>query len=163
MFDQQDMNQLYRYCYSFTVNDAAAYDLLQTALEKFLKSKTLKQYNRAFLYKIIRNQFIDDQRKACQWNVDSYNELNHVDIDVKTLESIIIDDDLIEHLLQYLQPLEREILFYWALEGYSTQQIADMMKIPKGTILSKIYRMRLRIQEQFSEADLNLTNEEAKS
>ncbi len=79
-----------------------------------------------------------------------------VEFDVKTLESISIDDDLIEQVLDNLEPLERKILFYWAVEGYTTQQIADMLEMPKGTVLSKIHRMRLRIKQQFNEDQTSL-------
>ena len=63
MFDQEKLNQLYRFCYSLTVDETTAYDLLQNSLEKFLKSGTDKENSLAFMYQIIRHQFIDDYRK----------------------------------------------------------------------------------------------------
>jgi DNA-directed RNA polymerase specialized sigma24 family protein len=48
------LNQLYRFCYSLTVDETNAHDLLQNSLEKFLKSKTKKDNDLAFMYKIIR-------------------------------------------------------------------------------------------------------------
>jgi RNA polymerase sigma-70 factor (ECF subfamily) len=59
MFDQGELNQLYRFCYSLTVDETTAYDLLQNSLEKFLKSNTEKENDLAFMYRIIRHQFID--------------------------------------------------------------------------------------------------------
>lgn len=47
-----------------------------------------------------------------------------------------------EKVLQYLKPDEREIFYFWAIEGMSTAQVAEQLETPKGTILSKIYRMR---------------------
>lgn len=154
MFDQQSLNQLYQFCYSLTVDESSAYDLLQNSLEKFLKSNTEKDNELAFMYRIIRHQFIDDYRKQHTQKSIPFEEQDYFDFDVKTLESISIDDDLIEQVLSYLQPLEREILFYWAVEGYTTQQISDMLTIPKGTVLSKIYRMRQRINKQFNEQQM---------
>lgn len=151
MFDQPQLNQLYRFCYSLTVDESSAYDLLQNSLEKFLKSQAKKTNNLAFMYRIIRHQFIDEYRKQSKHQIVSFEEQDYIDFDVKTLESIRIDNDLIEQVLKYLDPIEREILYYWAIEGYSTQQIADMLTMPKGTVLSKIHRMRLRINQQFNE------------
>ena len=151
MFDQDDLNKLYRFSYSLTLNESDAYDLLQNSLEKFIKNQTQKENDLAFMYRIIRHQFIDDYRKNSKQQTLPFEEQEHIDFDVKTLESISIDDDLIEQLIAYLDPLEREILFYWAIEGNTTQQIAEMLAMPKGTVLSKIYRMRLRIKQQFSE------------
>lgn len=151
MFDRATLNKLYRFCFSLTLDEANAYDLLQNSLEKFLKSDTKKENTLAFMYRIIRHQFIDDYRKQNKLVSVPFEDQDYFDFDVKTLESVSIDEDLIEQVLTYLQPIEREILFYWAVEGYTTQQIADMLEIPKGTVLSKIYRMRQRINKQFNE------------
>jgi RNA polymerase sigma-70 factor (ECF subfamily) len=154
MFDQGELNQLYRFCYSLTVDETSAYDLLQNSLEKFLKSKTEKENSQAFMYQIIRHQFIDDYRKQSKHQSIPFEEQDHIDFDVKTLESISIDEDLIEQVFEYLDPVEKEILFYWAVDGYTTQQIADMLVMPKGTVLSKIHRMRLRIKQQFEDIQI---------
>ena len=151
MFNQDSLNRLYRFCYSLTTDESSAYDLLQNSLEKFLKSKTKKENSLAFMYRIIHHQFIDDYRKQAKHQFVPFEEQDYIDFDIKTLESISIDNDLIEQVLEYLEPMEREILFYWAIEGYTTQEIADMLKMPKGTVLSKIHRMRLRIKQQFNE------------
>ena len=151
MYDQDSLNQLYRFCYSLTVDETSAYDLLQNSLEKFLKSDSKKENSLAFMYRIIRHQFIDDYRKQRKHPSVPFEEQDYIDFDVKTLESVSIDEDLVERLFEYLEPLEREILFYWAVEGYTTQQIADMLAMPKGTVLSKIHRMRQRINQQFNE------------
>jgi RNA polymerase sigma-70 factor (ECF subfamily) len=106
------------------------------------------------MYRIIRHQFIDDYRKQSKQQTVPFEEQGYIDFDVKTLESIKIDEDLIEQVLDYLEPLEREVIFFWAVEGYTTQQIADMLEMPKGTVLSKIYRMRQRIKQQFNDPSL---------
>jgi len=164
MFEQDDLNKLYRFCYSLTLDETTAYDLLQNSLEKFLNSNTKKDHNLAFMYQIIRYQFIDDYRKQSKQQAVPFDEQEYIDFDVKTLESIRIDEDLIEQVLEYLDPLEREIIFYWAIEGYTTKQIADMLSMPKGTVLSKIHRMRQRIKQQFStsQAQPSLHKEELK-
>jgi len=151
MFNQDDLNQLYRFCYSLTINEENAYDLLQNSLEKFLKSEAEKDSELAYMYKIIRHQFIDDYRKQIKYQSIELDEQGYIDFDIKTLESISIDANLVEKVLEFLDPLEREIIFYWAIEGYTVQQIADMLTMPKGTVLSKIFRMRQRIKEQFNE------------
>jgi len=165
MFNSEELDKFYRYCYSLTLNETSAYDLLQNALEKFLKSNSKKNNKSAFMYTTIRHQFIDDLRMQKKYDATSLEENNHVDIDVKTLESLIIDQDLVEQILHYLEPLEREILFYWAIEGYSTQQVATLLEMPKGTVLSKIYRMRQGIKQQFTDDSVIESlamNEEAK-
>ena len=154
MFDSTELNKLYRYCYGLTLNETTAYDLLQNALENFLKSETVKKNKFAFMYTTIRHQFIDDFRGQQKYDFNVFEEDDYVDIDVKTLESLIIDANLVEQVLHLLEPVEREILFYWAVEGYSTQQVATMLEMPKGTVLSKIYRLRQRIKQQFDDDEI---------
>ncbi len=99
MFNPDSLNQLYRFCYSLTSDENNAYDLLQNSLEKFLKSKTKKDNDLAFMYKIIRHQFIDDFRRRSKHQLITFEEQDYIDFDVKTLESISIDDDLIEQVI----------------------------------------------------------------
>jgi RNA polymerase sigma-70 factor (ECF subfamily) len=40
---------------------------------------------------------------------------------------------------------EREILFLWAVEGYSTDEVARHLDRPRGSVLSIIHRMRKRL------------------
>ncbi len=152
MFTPEELNQFYRFCVNLTLDEHAAYDLLQTSLEKYLTSSTPKKNPRAFMYRVIRNQFIDEFRSHQKHSLEPFDEQQHADFDVRTLESLVIDSDLVEQLMLALQPMEREILYYWAIEGYSTRQIADMLEMPKGTVLSRIYRMRQKILIQFPEA-----------
>lgn len=150
MFNKKELDKFYRYCYSLTLNEATAYDLLQNALEKLLKNTSEKKNTTAFMYTIIRHQFIDDFRVQKKYDTKYFEENNYIDVDIKTLENLIIDEDLVEQILHYLKPLEREIIFYWVIEGYSTQQVAKILKMPKGTVLSKIHRLRQRIKQHFS-------------
>lgn len=57
------LQTLYRYCYSLTCNEHNAYDLLQNALEKFIKANNTATNSNAYIKKIIHNQFVDDCRR----------------------------------------------------------------------------------------------------
>jgi len=50
MFEQDDLNKLYRFCYSLTIDETAAYDVLQNSLEKFLKNNSEKMHKLQILY-----------------------------------------------------------------------------------------------------------------
>ena len=150
MFDTKALQQLYRYCYTLCCNEHNAYDLLQTSIEKYLRSNHHASNPIAYTKRIIHNQFIDDCRRHNIVQFESVEE-DHLptDIDIQTLESIIINDDMVEKVLDYLDPGEREIIYFWAIEGFSTSQIAEQLEIPKGTILSRIYRLRKKLISQF--------------
>ena len=51
--------------------------------------------------------------------------------------------------LNMLTPHEREILFLWAVEGFTVQDIANDLGIPKGTILSRLHRLKIKVKNKF--------------
>ena len=150
MLDKDTLQQLYRYCYSLTCNEHNAYDLLQTSVEKFIKHDNSANNQNSYIKRIIRNQFIDDCRRQQIIDFEPIDErFPPADFDTQTLESLIINDNMVEKILHFLNPDEREIIYFWAIEGLSTSEIAQQLETPKGTILSKIYRMRDKIQNEF--------------
>lgn len=157
MFDKSDLQILYRYSYSLTGDEDDAYDLLQASIEKYIKSNSVKEYSKAYVKKIIYNKFIDDCRrnKIIQFESLDCGNLEQenlpADFDVKTLEDLQVNENMAEQILQCLEPDEREIMYCWAIEGFSTSELAEKLNKPKGTILSKIYRMRTKILEKFSD------------
>ena len=152
MFNEVTLQQLYRYSYSLTCDEPDAYDLLQAALEKFVKTNIVVNQPAAYVKKIIYNQFIDDCRRDKIVQFESLEEKNlPTDFDVQTLDELLVNEDMAKQILQSLEPDEREIMYCWAIEGFSTSEIAEKLDKPKGTILSKIYRMRKKLIEQFSE------------
>lgn len=104
----------------------------------------------AYLRRIIRNRFIDDLRRIQNGPAEivSMADLpeNH---DGRDLESMAISADLVEQMFSLLSPDEREILYFWAVEGYSSRQLARHLDIPHGTVLSRIYRMRKKLIKSF--------------
>lgn len=152
MFDKESLQELYRYSYSLTSNEHNAYDLLQNALEKFVKSNFEAIQPKAFIKRIIYNHFIDECRREKIIQFESIEEANlPTDFDVQTLENLLVGEEMAEKILQSLEPDEREIMYCWAIEGFTTAEIALKLEKPKGTILSKIYRMRKKLIEKFND------------
>ncbi len=151
MFSASEFNQLYRYCYTLLRDEDQAYDLLQDSLEKFLKrgiaTHTEINSNKHYIRQIIRNGYIDGVRKSHYRNHESYqDEHSQLDIDTRSLENIVIDTCLVDQIMATLHPIERETLYLWAIEGYSASEISRFMAIPRGTVLSRIHRIRKKIQ-----------------
>lgn len=153
MLDETTLQQLYRYAYSLTCDEHNAYDLLQASLEKFIKSNVVANQPAAYVKKIIYNQFIDECRREKIIQFESLEDANlPTDFDVQTLEELLVNETMAKQILQSLEPDEREIMYCWAIEGFSTSEIAEKLEKPKGTILSKIYRMRKKLIKQFSDS-----------
>jgi len=148
MVDQPALQRLYRYGFSLTHDADSAYDLLQDALEISLR-KAPKNDGAAMHYiqRIMRNRFIDQYRRDHRHPTVSLddNDNQPVNIDPRVLEDIVIAEHEVEAIMAMLEPLERELLFFWAVEGYTAQEIADRTDNPRGTVLSRIHRLRQKI------------------
>jgi len=150
MYDKETLQKLFRYCYALTCNEQDAYDLLQDSLERYMKSGNTSNQPSAYIKRIIHNKFVDDCRRQNIVQFETVEEDNlPTDIDMQTLESIVINEDLADKVLRCLDPGEREIVYFWAVEGFSTSEISEQLEMPRGTVLSKIYRMRKKLLEQF--------------
>lgn len=153
-FNQTELDKLYRYCFALTQQEDAAFDLLQSSLEKFLKKPPYELVSASsYIKRIIRNHFIDQYRKDTKHQFESFDEEkdSFTDFDIATLESIVINEDEIEKILKLLVPLDREILYLWSVEGYSTEQLSQLLEIPKGTILSRIARLRVKVINEYGD------------
>ncbi len=149
IFDREVLQKLYRYACTLCINQDDAYDLLQYAFEKYLHNQrdSKRGSEVAYLRTIIRNRFIDDYRRKQRFPEDSYDDESPVAIDVVSLEDTVLAEVELEIVWQRFDPFEREILYYWAVEEMSAQEISEQINVPRGTVLSRIYRLRKKIEE----------------
>ena len=152
--DRNLLNELFRYCFALTGNESDAYDLLQASIEKYLRKAIVSVENEtAYLKRIIRNHYIDEYRKQSRVDLESFDEVvTYVDINTKPLEQIVASQRQVESVWLLLSDSEREILYFWAVEGYSTSELASILDMPRGTLLSKIHRLRARLEENIGES-----------
>ncbi len=148
MLDRPALRKLFRYGCALTRDEDAAYDLLQDALEISLR-KTPRNSGSAVYYvqRIMRNRYIDQYRRNQRHPSVSFEEVSNepVNIDPQPLEDLVIAEHEVEALLAALEPLERELLFLWAVEGLTAQEIADRTDSPRGSVLSRIHRTRQKV------------------
>ena len=150
MFSREVLNILYRYAYSLTCEEANAYDLLQDTLARFLARKdhlTIKD-KVPYVRRMIRNQFIDQLRREQRFPLEVLDTVNSTVINDAyiDLERMVISEQALQQVWELLLPMERELLYLWAVEGFTGQEIATQLNIPQGTILSRIYRLRKKIE-----------------
>jgi RNA polymerase sigma-70 factor (ECF subfamily) len=158
MLDRPALQRLFRYGFSLTRDEDSAYDLLQDALETSLR-KAPDNASAAFNYvqRIMRNRFIDQYRRDHRHPTVSLDDDDKqpVNIDPRVLEDIVISENEVESIMAGLEPLERELLFLWAEQGFTAQEIADRTNSPRGTVLSRIHRLRKKIIGQQAHTDIN--------
>lgn len=149
--DRDTLDRLFRYSYSLTGSEDEAYTLLQKAIERYLEaSRGGATINAVVPYvrQVIRNAFIDDHRRKQRFPEVGLEEVQEgvLDIGVGSLENQMIASVDIDLIWKELNPNEREVLYLWAVEGYSTREIAEQSGTSRNTILSRIHRLRQKLQ-----------------
>jgi RNA polymerase sigma-70 factor, ECF subfamily len=146
-FDRAALNHLFQYCLSLCGQEADAYDLLHNALEKFLKTKSASINSpTAYIKTIARNHFFDQERRRKKLQFDVLEDSNQVVDTEQHLENMVVDELTLRTVWKTLSPAEREVMFLWSAEGLSASEIAEQLSIPRATVLSRLHRLRIRLQ-----------------
>lgn len=146
MLPPDEWNQLYRYCYSLTKQPDQAFDLLHSAVEKYLANPALQTHNpKAYIRRIVHNHFIDQYRRQQLVQEEPLTDQTPLDLDTVTLDQIMIDRQELSIIWQSLTSEESELVYLWAAEGMTAQAISDALSVPRGTILSRIHRLRQKL------------------
>jgi RNA polymerase sigma factor (sigma-70 family) len=134
--------------------DEDAQDLVQEAYVRAWKGfKGFRGDNaRAWLMMIVRNT-------AYSWLKKHANEANMVPFDpaihattAGELRSESCREEQVQQLHEALNrlPIEsREILALREIEGWSYEQLASALKVPLGTVMSRLSRARQRLRQEF--------------
>jgi len=164
----QYMDQLYAAAMRMTKNPADAADLVQetfvkayTAFGQFTQGTNLK----AWLYRIQTNTFINNyrknQRNPYQGTIDDLEDwqLGGAESVTQSLSTRSAEAEAIDHLpdsavkdaLQSIPEDFRLAVYFADVEGFSYQEIADIMKTPVGTVMSRLHRGRRMLREKLSD------------
>lgn len=149
-FERSDLDTLYGYCLSLTGHREDAEDLLHAALERFFRKRPVNvKHPLAYVKRIARNQFYDGWRRDQIVEFDTLEaEGPHHDVE-QDLETTMVDRMTVEHVWHSLNPAEREVVFLWAVEGMSASEISVHLGQPRGTVLSRLHRMRKRVASDY--------------
>ena len=152
-FDRSELQKLYRYGCVLCTDPDDAYDLLQYAMEKYLQKPDSQKFSSkqhdselAYVRAIMHNRFIDAYRKSVRFPEESYDDSSPVAIDETCLEDIVIAEIDLEVIWKKLDTFEREVLYYWAIEGMTAREISEHIDVPRGTVLSRLYRLRKKFE-----------------
>lgn len=150
--------ELLRFAYKLTANREEANDLLQETSLKALdnEEKYIPDTNfKGWMYTIMRNIFINNYRKALrdQTYVDQTDNqfyLNqNIDIEGDSTEGSY-DLKEMRRIVNAL-PKEYRIPFSMYVSGFKYREIADKLGLPLGTVKSRIYFTRQKLQEELKD------------
>ena len=161
------MDQLYAAALRMTRNPADAQDLVQETFVKafaawaqFHQGTNLK----AWLYRILTNTFINSyrkkQREPYQTPIEDLEDWqlggaeSTTSRSTRSAEAEAIDhlpDSDVKNALQAIPEDFRMAVYFADVEGFSYQEIADIMKTPIGTVMSRLHRGRRLLRDLLSD------------
>jgi RNA polymerase sigma-70 factor (ECF subfamily) len=161
------VDALYNTAYRMARNAQDAEDLVQ---ETYLKA--YKYYDKfeegtnfkAWLFKILKNTFINSYRKRQQEPprsdfaaIEESFETQVIDEaggQAKDPEQELLEDVLdedVQRALDDLPPDYRMAVILADLEGFSYKEIAEILEVPLGTVMSRLYRGRKLMEKAMLE------------
>ena len=144
---KQLLQQGYRYAFSLTHNPAFAEDLLHDAWVSMLGAAAPQ--NNAYLYKTIRNKYLNHRKheKIIPFIAldEAFSDEDIIDSEA-SFSQLLADRQLLEKVMGELKPLEREVIYLYYYEEYTTLEISELVGHSKGVICSLMYRTRQKLK-----------------
>jgi RNA polymerase sigma-70 factor (ECF subfamily) len=156
--------QLYPAALRMTRNPSDAEDLVQETMARAyagLRNFTPGTNVRAWLYRILTNTFINTCRKRgrepAQTLRAEFEQLldarDGVGQRVQSAESEALDRIADSEVMQALMELPegfRAAIYLADVEGYPYRDVADMLQIPIGTVMSRLHRGRGKLRKKLA-------------
>jgi RNA polymerase sigma-70 factor (ECF subfamily) len=154
---------MYSTAFGFTRNTADAEDLVQ---ETFLRAfRSFDRFDRGsnlkgWLYTIMRNAYINSYRKKQR----EPETVQGIDVDdwylytkladggrTPSAETTVLEDlpdEDVRRALMSLPEASRTVVLLADVEGFSYAEIAEILSIPVGTVMSRLHRSRKALEKR---------------
>ncbi len=168
IFDREflpHIHAMYNFGYRLTLERDDAKDLVQDTYFKayrFIESFQRGTNAKAWLFRILKNSFINDYRKKTKepskvdyqevesyYNSDDVNRQITSDLRIDSLKDMIGDE--ISNALNSLDVDFRTVIILCDLEGFKYEEMAKILDIPIGTVRSRLHRARQLLKEKLSQ------------
>ena len=145
--------RLYRIAYAWTHSPALADDLVQETLTKALtKSSQLRDpaASSAWLYSIMANCYTDHfRRQRTTEELDEETLTHDATPEHESDRQQVIGR--VRVAITKLSEGQRQVVTLVDLEGFSYVEVAQILAIPIGTVMSRLCRARLALREHLQE------------
>ena len=165
IFDNEFLPQIdsmYNFAYRLTFDEDDAKDLVQETYLKafrFIDSFQRGTNAKAWLFRILKNSFINDFRKKSKepskvdyqevetyYNSDDVDASITTDLRVEAVQDMIGDE--ISNALNSLAVDFRTVIILCDLEGFTYEEMAKILDIPIGTVRSRLHRARNLLKDK---------------
>ena len=154
-------DSLYNFARWLAQNSNDAEDLVQETYLKALRGFASFQPGtnfRAWMFRILKNTFLSSHSKLERRitdAIDSEEDGPELAVDMETPETILMNhfhSQLVQRAIDDLPVHYRETLLLCEVEEMSYQEIAEILSIPMGTVMSRLARARKAVRESLLSA-----------
>jgi RNA polymerase sigma factor (sigma-70 family) len=157
------INSMYNFAFRLTMDEDDANDLVQDTYLKafrFIASFERGTNAKAWLFRILKNSFINDYRKRSKepskvdyqeveatYNSDDGLETQATsDLRTESVQDLIGDE--VANALNSLPVDFRTVIILCDIEGFTYEEMAKILDIPIGTVRSRLHRARNLLKDK---------------
>ena len=146
-------DSLYNLARWLAQNQSEAEDLVQETYLKAWRSFASFQPDtnfRAWIFRILRNTFLGSRSKLERRMTTAMESEEDLPATSATPESLLIgrsDVDAVQRAIEQLPVMYREVILLCDVEEASYREIAEILSIPMGTVMSRLARARKLVRE----------------
>lgn len=147
---------LFGYACALTADTTSAEDLYQDALVRAMAARAVpgeKISFRVWMFRLLRNLWIDSLRARRRMEA-ALEEQAGVDCDTSGLsggEDRVVNQLAVRQAFLLLSKDHRDVLALVDIAGFSYDEAATLLDIPRGTIMSRVSRARSALARQLAQ------------
>lgn len=140
-------DKLYRYALKLTADTESAKDLVQDSFMKLWTNieKVEMHYAKPFLFRVLFNKMVDNKRKM--------KRIQHMDVMPESMTKSKVyneEKEIIEHSFRMLDDKQKKIIMLRDWDGYSYEEIAEILEINLNQVKVNLFRARKKMKEAVS-------------
>jgi hypothetical protein len=153
VFTQQEVNGFYYYCFVLLNDNEKVLTIMKDCFErwKLIPREFLKRPE-IYFYQLLRKKCylsLGENHKSTE-----ENDSNVYDISINGIDSIDVGQyEIFVDEFWQLRPLSRELLYFWALEHRSVDDISKLIGRKRVEILAQLVDIRAKFLEDKEDAD----------
>ncbi len=165
------INSMYNFAFRLTMDEDDANDLVQDTYLKafrFIASFERGTNAKAWLFRILKNSFINDYRKRSKepakvdyqevettYNSDDgFDTQATSDLRTESVQDLIGDE--VANALNSLPVDFRTVIILCDIEGFTYEEMAKILDIPIGTVRSRLHRARNLLKDKLRNYALSM-------